>query len=84
MINRLAILTASNHGMPINTILCINKSVQQYDKTIILQAASIYTQGDGEDWSVNEMMKIMLDIATSALTALGSRLFKQLTTHKQE
>ena len=50
----------------------------------MLQAASIYTQGDGEDWSVNEMMKIMLDIATSALTALGSRLFKQLTTHKQE
>ena len=84
MLNRLDRLTAANYGMPINTNLCLNKFVHHDDKTIMLQAASIYTQGDGEDWSVNEMMKIMLDIATSALTALGSRLFKQLTTHKQE
>ena len=84
MLKRLDRRTTANYGRPINTTLCRNKFVHHDDKTIMLQAASIYTQGDGEDWSVNEMMKIMLDIATSALTALGSRLFKQLTTHKQE
>lgn len=45
MLNRLDRLTAANYGMPINTNLCKNKFITHKDKTIMLQAASIYTQG---------------------------------------
>ena len=45
MLNRLDRLTAANYGMPINTNLCENKFVAHKDKTIMLQATSIYTQG---------------------------------------
>ncbi|WP_407639143.1 EcoRI family type II restriction endonuclease [Caballeronia mineralivorans] len=47
ILNRLDRLTAANYGMPINSNLCINKFVNHKDKSIMLQAASIYTQGDG-------------------------------------
>jgi type II restriction enzyme len=79
MLNRLDRLTAANYGMPINTNLCRNKFVQHKDKTIMLQAASIYTQGDGGRWNINDMFNIMLDIAETSLQILGGDLFKQLT-----
>lgn len=79
MLNRLDRLTAANYGMPINTNLCRNKFVQHKDKTIMLQAASIYTQGDGGRWDINDMFNIMLDIAETSLQILGGDLFKQLT-----
>lgn len=79
MLNRLDRLTAANYGMPINTYLCRNKFVQHKDKTIMLQAASIYTQGDGGRWDINDMFNIMLDIAETSLQILGGDLFKQLT-----
>jgi type II restriction enzyme len=82
MLNRLDKLTAANYGMPINTNLCENKFVAHKDKTIMLQAASIYTQGKGEQWTVNEIFSIMLDIAKTSLRVLGSDLFKQLTGNK--
>lgn len=82
MLNRLDKLTAANYGMPINTNLCENKFVAHKDKTIMLQAASIYTQGKGEQWTVNEIFSIMLDIAKTSLRVLGSDLFKQLTENK--
>ena len=44
MLNRLDRLTSANYGMPINTNLCKNKFVKHHEKTIMLQAASIYTQ----------------------------------------
>lgn len=47
MLNRLDRLTSANYGMPINTNLCMNKFVKHNDKTIMLQATSIYTQGKG-------------------------------------
>lgn len=82
MLNRLDRLTAANYGMPINTNLCRNKFVQHRDKTIMLQAASIYTQGNGESWDAEEMAEIMLDIARTSLQILGGDLFHQITQSK--
>lgn len=79
MLNRLDRLTATNYGMPINTNLCKNKFVKHRDKTIMLQAASIYTQGDGGSWDAMKMFNIMLEISKTSLQVLGSDLFKQLT-----
>lgn len=79
MLNRLDRLTAANYGMPINTNLCRNKFVSHQDKMIMLQAASIYTQGNGERWDRNSMLKIMEEIATTSLQVLGGDLFIQLS-----
>lgn len=79
MLNRLDRLTAANYGMPINTNLCKNKFVKHKDKVIMLQAASIYTQGNGERWSVVQMLSVMLDISRTSLQMLGRELFDQLT-----
>lgn len=79
LLNRLDRLTAANYGMPINTNLCKNKFVRHKDKTIMLQAASIFTQGDGESWNKKKMFDIMLDISKTSLQVLGSDLFGQLT-----
>ena len=79
-LNRLDRLTAANYGMPINTNLCENKFVSGNGLTIMLQAASIYTQGDGEHWQDEDMIEIMLDIARTSLRMIGKDLFTQLTT----
>lgn len=81
MLNRLDRLTAANYGMPINSNLCVNKFVKNKDKTIMLQAASIYTQGNGEEWDAKIMFEVMFDVSTSSLRVLGRDLFGQLT-HK--
>jgi len=82
MLNRLDRLTSANYGMPINTNLCKNKFVKHKDKTIMLQATSIYTQGNGEKWDGKEMFEIMLEISKTSLQILGSEIFKQLTKTK--
>lgn len=82
MLNRLDRLTAANYGMPINTNLCENRFVAHKDKSIMLQATSIYTQGTGERWKAKEIFNIMLDISKTSLRILGSDLFKQLTNQK--
>ena len=79
MLNRLDRLTSANYGMPINTNLCKNKFVKHKDKTIMLQAASIYTQGNGEKWDVKNMLDIMLEVSKTSLQVLGSDLFNQIT-----
>jgi len=79
MLNRLDRLTAANYGMPINTNLCKNKFVKHKDKTIMLQAASIYTQGNGGRWSTKEMFDIMIEVSKTSLKILGSDLFNQIT-----
>ena len=79
MLNRLDRLTSANYGLPINTNLCENRFVAHKDKTIMLQSASIYTQGNGERWKVNEIFEIMLDISRTSLRILGRDLFLQLT-----
>lgn len=78
MLNRLDRLTAANYGLPINTNLCKNKFVHHKDKTIMLQAASIYTQGSGGRWEAEQMFNIMLEIANTSLQILYSDLFYQV------
>lgn len=80
-LNRLDRLTAANYGMPINTNLCKNRFVLSNGRSIMLQAASIYTQGDGEPWKDEDMIAVMLDVAHTSLNMLGKDLFKQLTKH---
>jgi len=82
MLNRLDRLTSANYGMPINTNLCKNKFVKHNDKAIMLQATSIYTQGDGEKWNAKKMFDIMIEISKSSLKVLGSDIFKQITKSK--
>lgn len=83
-LNRLDRLTAANYGMQINKNVCKNKILSNNDSSIMLQATSIYTQGDGEHWNEKDMLKIMLDIAKTSLQMLGRDLFKQLTTSKKK
>lgn len=78
-LNRLDRLTAANYGMPINTNLCKNRFVKCNGATIMLQAASIYTKGEGGHWNDEDMIKVMLNVAHTSLQMLGSDLFKQLT-----
>lgn len=79
-LNRLDRLTSANYGMPINKNLCVNKFVKHKDKAIMLQAASIFTQGTGEEWDKKDMLKIMLEVSKTSLKVLGSDLFNQITT----
>ncbi len=78
-LNRLDRLTSANYGMPINTNLCRNKFINHRDKIIMLQAASIYTHGNGDRWQEQEMFNIMLEIAETSIKILASDLFNQLT-----
>jgi len=78
-LNRLDRLTAANFGLPINTNLCKNKIVLHDDVSIMLQAASIYTQSDGGKWREAEMKNVMLEVAKTSLQMLGRDLFKQLS-----
>jgi type II restriction enzyme len=78
-LNRLDRLTAANYGMPINTNLCENKFVKSSGATIMLQAASIYTKGEGGHWHDKDMIEVMLDVARTSLKMLGKDLFSQIT-----
>lgn len=78
-LNRLDRLTAANYGMPINTNLCKNKFVKSNNRMIMLQAASIYTQGNGGHWNERKMLKIMMEIAETSIQMIASDLFKHLT-----
>lgn len=78
MLNRLDRLTAANYGMPINTNLCKNRFVKHEDKTIMLQAASIYTQGNGRSWPRQKMFEVMFEIAETSLQMLGRDLWNQI------
>lgn len=78
MLNRLDRLTAANYGLPINTNLCKNRFVHHKDRAIMLQAASIYTHGNGERWGTEQMFDIMLEIAKTSIQILYSDLFYQV------
>ena len=45
----------------------------------MLQATSIYTQGNGEKWDSEEMFDIMVEVSKTSLKVLGSEIFKQIT-----
>lgn len=78
MLNRLDRLTAANYGMDINTNLCKNKFVQHKDGSIMLQSASIFTQGNGAKWDSDKMCEIMLDISRTSLKILSGDLIEKL------
>lgn len=78
-LNRLDRLTAANYGMKINTNVCKNKIINKEDCSIMLQATSIFTQGNGEKWKQEDMLNIMAEIAKTSLKMLGRDLFNQLT-----
>ena len=78
-LNRLDRLTAANYGMPINTNLCENRYVKCSGATIMLQAASIYTKGEGGHWNDEDMIMVMLEVARTSLKMLGSDIFEQLS-----
>lgn len=81
-LNRLDRLTAANYGMPINTNLCENRFVTCNGVNNMLQAASIYTKGEGGHWDNNDMIKVMYEVATTSLKMLGADIFCQLTKQK--
>ena len=74
-LNRLDRLTAANYGMPINTNLCENKFIELHNRTIMLQAASIFTQENGSKWSQEQFAKIMIEISETSLKLLEEQLF---------
>lgn len=78
-LNRLDRLTAANYGMPINTNLCENKFVAHNGLNIMLQAVSIFTQGDGRSWKDDDMIEIMLDIARTSLKMICKDIFSQIS-----
>lgn len=79
-LNRIDRLTAANYAMPINTNLCENRTVTARGQAIMLQAASIYTQGRASEWDGDEMLDVMYEIATTSVKMLATDLFEQLTS----
>ena len=45
----------------------------------MLQAASIYTKGEGGHWSDEDMIMVMLEVARTSLKMLGTDIFEQLS-----
>lgn len=78
-LNRLDRLTAANYGLPLNTNLCVNRFVKSQDRVIMLQAATIYTQGNGDHWDKTKMYDVMIDVAKTSIKCLAKDLFNQLT-----
>lgn len=77
-LNRIDRLTATNYSMPINTNHCKNRVVTSKGQAIMLQAASIYTQGKGGQWDGADMLGIMIEVATTSIKVLASDLFNQM------
>ena len=83
MLNRLDRLSAANYGMPFNVNLCKNRYVSHEDKAVMLQAASMYTTGDGSKWERTKMLEILLEVAETSMQMLGRDIFKQITEYKR-
>ena len=67
-LNRIDRLTAANYSMPINENCCENIFITSSDKTVMLQAVSIFTKAT--PWSAEEMLPIMIDVAKTSLRIL--------------
>lgn len=83
-LNRLDRLSAANYGMPFNVNLCKNRFVSYEDQSVMLQAASMYTTGDGSKWERTKMFDIMLEVAETSMQMLGKDIFKQITEYKRK
>ncbi len=49
----------------------------------MLQATSIYTQGDGTKWNKDKMFQIMVEVSQTSLQILGSDWGNQLTNRNR-
>ena len=67
-LNRIDRLTAANYSMPINENCCENIFITSSDKTVMLQAVSIFTKAT--PWAAEEMLPIMIDVAKTSLRIL--------------
>lgn len=67
-LNRLDRLTAANYSLPINQNNCENLFITVDEKTIMLQAVSIYAKA--LEWTFEEMEPKMLDVAMTSLKIL--------------
>lgn len=83
-LNRLDRLTAASYSMKFNENHCKNKVIIYEDKSMMLQAASMYTKGDGSSWTPEEMLGILKSITDTSLQMLGRDLFKQITRYNKD
>lgn len=77
-VNRLDRLTAAMYGMEINVNHCVNKFIAHNDKFVMLQSVSIYTTGDGTEWTALGMAEKMLDISSTSIKMIFSDLYNQI------
>lgn len=68
-LNRIDRLTAANYSMPINQNSCENTFISIDGQSVMLQAVSIYTKPT--EWTLDEMLPIMLDVSRTSLRILG-------------
>ncbi len=68
-LNRIDRLTASNYSLPINQNNCENMYISIEEKSVMLQAVSIYA--NPFEWTIEEMLPIMMDVAKTSLGILG-------------
>lgn len=68
-LNRIDRLTFANYSLPINQNSCENIIITVDGKSVMLQAVSIYTKS--REWTVEEMLPIMMDVSTTSLRILG-------------
>ena len=72
-LNRIDRVTASSYGMEINRNYCRNVFVELDDNMQMLQAASLYFQGDS--WTAGDMAEILWDIASTSMDVLSGSLY---------
>ncbi len=68
-LNRIDRLTSSNYSLPINQNSCENIFITIDGKSVMLQVISIYT--NPTEWTINEMLPIMMNISTTSLRIIG-------------
>ena len=68
-LNRIDRVSAANYCMKINENYCRNIFIAHSNSSVMLQAASIYARCN--PWSVDEMQKIMIDIASTSIGTLN-------------
>jgi len=68
-LNRIDRLTAANYSLPINQNSCENIFVSVDGQSVMLQAVSIFTKPT--EWTVKEMLPIMMDVAKTSLRIIG-------------
>lgn len=68
-LNRIDRLTSANYSLPINQNSCENIFITIDGKSVMLQAVSIYTKST--EWTVEEMLPIMMNVSTTSLRILG-------------